>query len=506
MTINGGREARWGGIQPAVSTAQRLGRRLVAITAAAVVLGGAGVTTAELTANAASDRVTATTAVNVRSGPGTTYDILGGLYPGLTVTVRGTAKNGWTPVYYNGRAAWISSEYLKKVGSGTSAPIATTAKATLRAVSDLNIRTGPGTSYGIVTAVSADTLLAPTGTTKSGWTQIVFGGQYRWVSSTYVTSATGGATPKSAGTAIASVALDVRSVPSDSYVKLGEIPAGGSVTLTGGAMNGRTGIVWGHGVAWVTTKYLTTKSSTPKSTSSTKTTTKTETATKSTTPKKETLPQTKGTRYATTALMRRSNPTADFTNYGDVPTGTALKITGVVKNGRAEVVYNNQVVWVTAQYLATSKPSTKPASSSTSANAGAAVVAFARAALGIPYSYGGGSLTSPSYGIAQGSGTYGYDCSGLARAAVYVGSNHKVILPRTTWDQVTRGIGVSTANRKPGDLIFFDFQGGQGWSHVGIYIGNGYMIEAPHTGANVRIEPVSSGYYASVKQTTRRVV
>jgi soluble lytic murein transglycosylase-like protein len=60
-------------------------------------------------------------------------------------------------------------------------------------------------------------------------------------------------------------------------------------------------------------------------------------------------------------------------------------------------------------------------------------------------------------------------------------------VPRTTYDQVNAGTPVASLDQaQPGDLVFF----GSPPEHVGIYVGNGQMLDAPHTGARVRVEAV----------------
>jgi peptidoglycan DL-endopeptidase CwlO len=114
-------------------------------------------------------------------------------------------------------------------------------------------------------------------------------------------------------------------------------------------------------------------------------------------------------------------------------------------------------------------------SGSGSAVTGTSVVADAEQYLGVPYQWGG---TSP---------TTGFDCSGLVQ---HVYADLGISLPRTSQEQVTAGTPVdSIADAQPGDLVFFE-PGASGPGHVGIYIGNGQMIDAPHTGTDVRIQAV----------------
>ncbi|MFI5736181.1 peptidoglycan DD-metalloendopeptidase family protein [Kribbella sp. NPDC051587] len=133
----------------------------------------------------------------------------------------------------------------------------------------------------------------------------------------------------------------------------------------------------------------------------------------------------------------------------------------------------------------------------------AAVIAAARRQLGVPYVFGGGSLTGPS--PAPGGGKSGFDCSSLTRYAWYTATGGKTKLPRVAHDQygATQPI---TGAPQPGDLIFFKTGRLSGrWDHVGIYIGNGQMIHAPNPRKKVEIVPVDTGYYKKTTHETRRV-
>jgi peptidoglycan DL-endopeptidase CwlO len=109
---------------------------------------------------------------------------------------------------------------------------------------------------------------------------------------------------------------------------------------------------------------------------------------------------------------------------------------------------------------------------------GASVAADAGKYIGVPYQWGG---TNPAQGV---------DCSGLVQD---VFGDLGVSLPRTSQEQANVGVAVpSVAAAQPGDLVFFPGTDGTASApgHVGIYIGNGQMIDAPYTGADVRVDPV----------------
>ena len=119
---------------------------------------------------------------------------------------------------------------------------------------------------------------------------------------------------------------------------------------------------------------------------------------------------------------------------------------------------------------------TTPTSVNTSTNGGQAA-AFALSKLGCPYVYG-----------ATGPCNDGYDCSGLAQAAWAAAG---VSIPRTTYDDWSSLAHISMSSLEPGDLIEYDGEG-----HVAIYVGNGKIVDAPHTGADVEEISMSESWYA----------
>jgi cell wall-associated NlpC family hydrolase len=111
------------------------------------------------------------------------------------------------------------------------------------------------------------------------------------------------------------------------------------------------------------------------------------------------------------------------------------------------------------------------------------VVGIAMRYLGVPYVWGG---SSPR----------GFDCSGFV---AYVFGQIGVSLPHSSYALYGMGTPVSIGDLQPGDLVFFT-----GASHMGIYIGGGQFIHAPHTGDVVKISSMS-GYYSSNFAGARRL-
>ncbi|HKD32353.1 MAG TPA: C40 family peptidase [Gaiellaceae bacterium] len=112
------------------------------------------------------------------------------------------------------------------------------------------------------------------------------------------------------------------------------------------------------------------------------------------------------------------------------------------------------------------------------------VVRLAWRAVGARYRWGGASPRA------------GFDCSGLTR---WVYGHVGVSLPHYTRAQWRYGRPVARRRLAPGDLVFF-----AGFSHVGIYVGRGAMIDAPHPGARVRFERIS-GWFAANYTGARRL-
>ena len=112
------------------------------------------------------------------------------------------------------------------------------------------------------------------------------------------------------------------------------------------------------------------------------------------------------------------------------------------------------------------------------------VIRRAGSQMGVPYSWGGGTLSGPSAGVDDGAGTVGFDCSGLMR---YAFAGVGVLLPRFSGDQYNAGRHVPPSEAKRGDLIFYGPGGSQ---HVTMYLGKGQMLEASSLAGKVTISPV----------------
>ena len=332
-----------------------------ALASAGLVTTGIGFPTSQL-AHAEGRTVMATTAVNVRSGPGTSYKILGVLYPGHTAQQIGNTKYGWAQVTWKGHTAYIAARYLR----GSSAADSSNTHVTLR----------PSPGVPKAAPVSASVVRPVVGQKRS--------------------------------TAV----LMVRSSYTNHFGSEGDAPIGTIFDVTGRTANGLAEVIWQGRPRWVNAKYLTsvnahrparhnspikpgrtTKPSTPgKSTKPNRqakprtpakpakpntpakptptkpakhsTPTKPAhpaTPTKPSTPAKPVVRPVVGQARGTTALMIRTSFTNHFGTEGDAPSGTIFNVTGRRANGMAEVIWRGRPRWVNAKYLTpVGSPKPKP--------------------------------------------------------------------------------------------------------------------------------------------------
>ncbi|QXI39686.1 C40 family peptidase [Pseudomonas xantholysinigenes] len=113
--------------------------------------------------------------------------------------------------------------------------------------------------------------------------------------------------------------------------------------------------------------------------------------------------------------------------------------------------------------------------------------------VGTPYRWGGNTPDS------------GFDCSGLI-GYVYRDAAG-ISLPRTTRDMIVmRAPNVDINALQSGDLVFFATNGGSQVSHAGIYVGEGRFVHAPSTGGTVRLDYLSSSYWAKAYLQAKRVI
>ena len=214
-------------------------------------------------ANSNEGTVTAD-ALNVRSGPSTSYSITTKLYKGDKVEILETS-NGWHKIKAsNGKIGWVSGDYIKVSSGSTSQPSTSTTKATVTADS-LNVRSGAGTSYSVITKLSKGTVVDVLESASNGWKKIkTSGGTTGWVSGEYLTTGSAGNSSTNNSTSQTSYkatvntdSLNMRKGAGTSYSVITKLSKGTVVDVLESASNGWKKIKTSNGtIGWVSGSYL----------------------------------------------------------------------------------------------------------------------------------------------------------------------------------------------------------------------------------------------------------
>lgn len=224
--------------------------------------------------------------------------------------------------------------------------------------SDVNVRTGPGENYSVVTTLTPATEMAVTGRALQGYLPVNIDGQYGWVASEWVdrgvvsleqTAAPAGAAPGMA-TAIGSVEL--RGAPSADAAVLATIPAVEVVTVTGETQEGFLRVIYGGQEGWADAAYL----EVANVASGTTLVQPAESEIAQAAPVAPAAPAetgiTPGTpATATSDVNLREQPNATSSVLGVVPVGSLVSLTGSKANGYVNVRVNGQAGWIDERYL-----------------------------------------------------------------------------------------------------------------------------------------------------------
>ncbi|MBU5336377.1 C40 family peptidase [Intestinibacter bartlettii] len=216
--------------------------------------------------DAATDMRTVTaSSLNFRSGPSTSYSIIGSLQKGQQVEYI-SASGDWAKVKHNGVTGYVHADYLSKsTSTGTSTGTSTSQATTqyVNATAGLNVRSGAGTSYskiGMLAYKEKVTVLS----TSNGWAKINYNGKTGYVSSSYLQSTMPGGTTTGNDTTTsnttikyvnATAGLNVRSGAGTSYSKIGMLAYKEKVTVLS-TSNGWAKINYNGKTGYVSSSYL----------------------------------------------------------------------------------------------------------------------------------------------------------------------------------------------------------------------------------------------------------
>ena len=227
---------------------------------------------AQASKTAVMARVSARTAVNIRSQAGVHGKILGVLERGQQLNQTGTPVNGWVPVAYRGHTAYVDHHYLSSVAwrPSTSNPSASSSPVGFaQATTYVNVRAGHSMQTTKVGMLSPGEKVGLTGRTSQGFSEVVYNGVHRWVASRYLSTTTVKPTPKPAPkpaqttTVYTTANLNLRNGASMSASVATTVSRGTALTTTG-----RTTGIWtqvnyhGHNL-WASSTYLTTTNPAP---------------------------------------------------------------------------------------------------------------------------------------------------------------------------------------------------------------------------------------------------
>ena len=137
------------------------------------------------TTAASAYEAAATVALNIRTGPGTEYVVIDSLYAGEPVEVTQCAENNWCFIEHEGPDGWVSAKYLSTVRTQSTETIANL-PANFAARIELNVRSGPGPTYGAVDTLYSGEVVKVTECASNGWCYIEHSGPNGWVSSNFL--------------------------------------------------------------------------------------------------------------------------------------------------------------------------------------------------------------------------------------------------------------------------------------------------------------------------------
>ena len=433
-------------------------------------------------AYAAQTGTVTASALNIRSGAGTNYSVITKVYKGESVDILDTS-NGWYKVKLsNGKIGWASSDYITRMSNSNSnsqngSSISGYGKVT---ASTLNVRSGAGTSYSVVTKVYKGNKVELL-ESSNGWYKIkLSSGKVGWASSDYITRINNSSNNNSqSGTSISGYGkvtastLNVRSGAGISYSVVTKAYKGDKVELLESS-NGWYKIKLSSGkVGWASSDYITRINNSSNNNS-----------------------------QSGTSISGYGKVTASTLNVRSGAGTSYSVVTKAYKGDKVELLESSngwykiklssgKVGWVSSDYITKIDNSNNTEHETPSIDKAQAIVNLATKQLGKPYVWG-----------AEGPNSF--DCSGLI---YYVYKNAVgMSLPRTSIEQSRTGTTVSMSNLKPGDLIFSSTDGSGSVNHVGIYVGNNEMIHAPKVGDVVKKSKMNTSYWIDSYVVSKRVL
>jgi uncharacterized protein YraI len=263
--------------------------------------------------------------VNLRDAPSYTGNVLTSVPEGWLVNVLdgpftddldGTM---WYQVVARGQTGYMLSDYLVNADGDVFPAAAAVTTA------NVNLRSGPGTSFGVLLVIPNGSTVNTTGSVQNGFTQLTYNGTTGWSASQYI-SVTGGTTSG----IVADGPLNLRSGPGTSFSVLAVMPTGANLTITGALTNGFYPVRYNGTAGYAAAAFIQVGSNpTPTPT----------------TPSGQTATVIDG------ALNLRSGPGLTYAVILVMPGGSTVTITGALQNGYYPVRYGSTNGFASATYL-----------------------------------------------------------------------------------------------------------------------------------------------------------
>lgn len=291
--------------------------------------------------------------VNVRSGPSTSYSVLGTVKLGAKVTICGKFSNGWYKIEFHDGYGYMTGQYLSSFNWAAEVkPFSATAVTTDR----LNVRSGNGTSYAKLGLLPENTAVKITGKYANGWYEIEYNGGKGCVSGDYLKDIR----ENSATTTAATTATTAPTTVTTAVITTASTTAAPTTVTTAAAETTAATTTAPATTAPTTTSPVTTTeaATTTEQPSVTEIPTTVVTTTVPTTqkPPVQELTPMNATAVTTDNLNVRKGNGTNYEKLGTLPKGTTVQIIGVYKNKWYQIKYGSGIGAVCGDYLKNIKP------------------------------------------------------------------------------------------------------------------------------------------------------
>ncbi len=299
--------------------------------------------------------------LNLRTDASTSSQIIAVMPAGATVQLLGEQRNGFVRVTYNGTRGWAFGQFLGSGGaapddSGTDSGTSSGATGSAQSTSDLNLRSGAGTTFAVIGVIPAGGQVQLTGTRQNNFAQLTYNGTQGWASLDFLTTGGGTSSPTvpdetdsgtengASGSATVNGSLNLRASASTSAQIIDVMPGGARIQILGPRQNGFAQVTYNGSQGWAFEQFLTIGGAAP--------------APSASSPPAPTTPPSSGSApsgplWATVALNLRSGPGTTFSVLTVMPAGSSGTSTGQSQNGFWSLNYNGTNGWASSSLLST---------------------------------------------------------------------------------------------------------------------------------------------------------